>query len=367
MKVQVTQENLSFALSNASRIANEKTSLPILSNILLRTENNRLLVAATNLEISSSNLIGAKVQSQGVITVPARILTEFVSNLPKETIDLEVKKNQLTISAGNYTSTINGMESDEFPELPIVDESQGVRIELPVTVFKEAVTQTIISASNDSTRPVLTGVYWHSYEGSLYLAATDGYRLSERRIVENTDEISAIIPTSTLQETLRSIHDGIEVIELLFTESEVHFRVGDVVITSRLIDGKFPDYRQLIPTTTDISGRITKKELVRVVKIASLFARESGGGITLNIDKDTNLLSINSITSEVGENTSKVEIKDVSESGSITLNSRYLNDALSVLNEDEIIIGFSGKLSPFILSGDTHSGVYKHIVMPLKS
>lgn len=367
MKVQVTQENLSFALSNASRIANEKTSLPILSNILLRTENNRLLVAATNLEVSSSNLIGAKVQSQGVITIPARILTEFVSNLPKDVIDLEVKKSQLTITSGNYTSTINGMESEEFPELPEVDEASSVRIDLSVASFKEAVAQTIITASNDSTRPVLTGVYWHVFEGFLYLAATDGYRLSERKLIETTAEISSIIPTSTLQEVLRSTHDSIESIEILFTESEVHFRLGDVVITSRLIDGKFPDYRQLIPSTSEVSAHIPKKELVRIVKIASLFARESGGGVTLNIDKDANVLSINSITSEVGENTSKADLMDVTESGSITLNSRYLNDALSVLNEEEITFGFSGKLSPFVLSGISVDTTYKHIVMPLKS
>lgn len=367
MELQVTQENFVRALQSASRIANSKTPLPILNNVLLRTDNNRLLVAATNLEIASSSYIGAKVTKQGEITIPARLLTEFISNLPKDTIELKVDKNQLHITSGHYTSVINGMMSDEFPELPVIDEKDSVKYTITPEDFKESVSQTIITASTDATRPVLTGVYWHTYEGAIYLAATDGYRLSERRLVETKSEISAIIPTSTLQEVLRTLSDDITEVEVLFSDSEVHFILGDATITSRLIDGSFPDYRKLIPSSSETSATILKQDFVRITKIASLFARDSGGSVTLDINKASELLSIHSIASELGENTSEATISEVSADGKVTLNSRYLNDALSVIGDDSILIQFNGKLSPVILSSNKPEPQYIHIVMPLKS
>ncbi len=367
MELQVTQENFVRALQSASRIANSKTPLPILNNVLLRTDNNRLLVAATNLEIASNSYIGAKVVKPGEITIPARLLTEFVGNLPKDTIDLKIDKNQLHITSGHYTSVINGMVSDEFPELPIIDESASVKYTISPEDFKESVSQTIITASTDATRPVLTGVYWHTHEGALYLAATDGYRLSERKLVETKSEINAIIPTSTLQEVLRTLSDDITEVEVLFNETEVHFKLNDATITSRLIDGSFPDYRKLIPSSFEIGAVIAKQDFVRITKIASLFARDSGGSVTLDVSKETSLLSIHSIASELGENTSEASISDVSSDGKVTLNSRYLNDALSVVSDDSILIQFNGKLSPVILSSSDDNPKYIHIIMPLKS
>lgn len=367
MELQITQENFNRALSVVGRVASTKTQLPILSNILLRTDNNRLLVAATNLEIASSYFIGAKVSKEGAITIPARLLSDFVSNLPKEPINLTVNQNKLHISCGTYTSTINGIVADEFPELPVIDEKSSVRYIISTDDFKQSVSQTIITSSQDSTRPVLTGVYWHSFEGSLYLAATDGYRLSERRVIETKSDIAAIIPTSTLQEVLRTIQDDTSEIEVLFNDTEVQFRLGEAEITSRLIDGSFPDYRQLIPKSSETSIVIPKVDFVRITKIASLFARESGGSITVTADSDKKTLAIHSIASELGENTSEAEAKEVSSSGVVTLNSRYLNEALSVIHDDEIIFRFSGKLAPCVLTSHQKMPDYMHIIMPLKS
>lgn len=177
MELTVTQENLNRALSAVGRVASTKTQLPILSNILLRTDGNRLLVAATNLEIASTQYIGAKIVKQGAITIPARLMSEFVSSLPKESIELKVVKENLHIKSGSYTSIINGFIADDFPELPTINESSSIQYSIKVEDFKHAVSQTIINTSSDSTRPILTGVYWNSFEGQLYLAATDGYRL----------------------------------------------------------------------------------------------------------------------------------------------------------------------------------------------
>lgn len=366
MELIVTQENFARALSAVGRVASTKTQLPILSNILLRTDGNRLLVAATNLEVATTQYIGAKITKPGAITVPARLISEFVSSLPKDSIELKVVNNNIHLTSGNYTSIINGVIADDFPELPTINESASVSYSINIEDFKQAVSQTIITASSDSTRPVLTGVYWHSHEGQLYLAATDGYRLSERRLVETTSEVSAIIPVQTLQEVLRTIVEDSDTVDILFDETQVRFRINEAEIISRLVDGNFPDYRQLIPKKSDVTAIVDKQEFVRVTKIAGLFARESGGSVTLTVDKDKKTVSLHSIASEMGENTSELTAS-VSDSGQITLNSRYLAEALSVLDNDSLEIGFSGKLSPCILKSTDKATNYYHVIMPLKS
>lgn len=363
MKVIVTQENLSRALTAVSRVASSKTSLPILSNILLSTENNRLVVAATNLEIASVYHIGAKVEKEGTLTIPARLVSEFISNLPKDNIILKSEGSKLDISSGNYKSTINGVAADEFPALPVIEATHSIKISSEL--LKQAINQTVVTASHDDTRPVLTGVLCHSFEGKLYFAATDGYRLSSRELLSTTDTIQALIPASTLQEVARIIPDDVEEVELLFDEAQVKFHIGDVDVISRLIDGKFPDYRQLIPEKTDINVKLQTAELVRVTKIASLFARESGGSVTLHTDTTKSVVSIHSIASQLGENTSEADA-EVDGEGSVTLNSRYLLEALSCVDAPTITFGFSGKLAPCVIQ-PVGNNSYQHIVMPLKS
>ncbi len=363
MKVTVTQENLNRALAATSRVASSKTSLPILSNILLRTENNRLLIAATNLEIASVYYIGAKVEKEGTLTVPARLVSEFVNNLPKDNVIVKVDGSKLSISSGNYKSTINGVVSDEFPTLPTITPTSTLKISSDT--LKQAISQTVVTASHDDTRPVLTGVLCHSHEGNLYFAATDGYRLAERQLLATTETVKALIPAATLQEVARVIPDDCDEVTLLFDDSQVRFQMGDVEITSRLIDGNFPDYRQLIPKKTDITAVLQTAELVRVTKIASLFARESGGSITLHSDTTKSVLSIHSVASQLGENTSEAAA-EVDGEGSVTLNSRYLLEALSCVEAPSISFGFSGKLAPCVVRPVGESN-YQHIIMPLKS
>lgn len=363
MKVTVTQENLNRALAAVSRVASSKTSLPILSNILLRTEKNRLLVAATNLEVATVYYVGAKVEKEGTLTVPARLVSEFVNNLPKDNVVLKVDGSKLDISSGKYKSTINGVVSDEFPTLPTITPAHT--IVLSSNLLKQAINQTVITASHDDTRPVLTGVLCHSDKGSLYFAATDGYRLAERRLTKTDETIKALIPASTLQEVSRVVPEDIEEVTLLFDDAQVRFLAGDVEITSRLIDGNFPDYAQLIPKSTEITATVQVSELVRITKIASLFARESGGSVTLHTSTTDKVISIHSVASQLGENTSEAEA-EVDGEGSVTLNSRYLLEALGCVESPTITFGFSGKLAPCVVRpvGDDS---YQHIVMPLKS
>lgn len=365
MKVSVTQENLSKALSVVSRVASSKTTLPVLSNILMKTENNRLLLAATNLEVAITEYIGAKVASEGSLTIPARLLSEFIANLPKGTIELKVDGTKLHISSDKYQSTINGMLADEFPSLPEIESAELVKI--PAELIKTAIAQTVLTTSHDDTRPVLTGVLCHSFEGYLYFAATDGYRLAERKIQKISSDIKALIPASTLADVARVIPDDCDEVALLFDESQVRFRMDDIEVTSRLIDGNFPDYRQLIPKETEIHASLSRNEFSRITKIASLFARESGGSITVTTDTDKQLVSIHSVASQLGENTSEASAV-VDNEGSVTLNSRYLIEALGCFESESINFGFSGKLAPCVLSFDKGGDKdYQHIIMPLRS
>lgn len=366
MELSVLQENLARALSAVGRVASSRTQLPILNNILLRTDGNRLLVAAMNMEISSTQFVGAKITTPGSITIPARLLTDFVANLPKGTIELQVKGTKLHVSAGKYSSVVNGLAADDFPELPVIEEDVAVRYSIAVKDFKQAVSQTIITTSNDATRPVLTGVYWHSHEGSLYLAGTDGYRLSERCLVETSSEVAAIVPTTSLQEVLRTITDDVSEVEVLFDESQVRFRLDEAEVTSQLISGNFPPYRQLIPEKTETTVTLAKDEFVRITKVAGLFARDSGGSITITADEESKTLSLHSVASELGENTSEADAAIVG-GGTVTLNSRYLSEALSVVDGGTVSFSFSGKLAPTVLTADTKDVDYKHIIMPLKS
>lgn len=364
MKLTVTQENLNRALQVVGRVASGKTPLPILNNILFRTDNNRLLLAATNLELAITQHVGSKIDQEGSITVPARLMSEFVANLPKGNVELKVDGTKMHIVCGAYKSTINGMAPDEFPELPAIEEKQAVTLPLPD--FKRAIQQTVVVASSDDTRPILTGIFCHSFDGRLFFAGTDGYRLAERKLVATKQEISAVIPVSTLNDVLRVTNDDMAEAKLVFDDNQVRILLDDIEITSRLIDGQFPNYRELIPKASDSTIMLPRDEFSRITKVASLFARESGGSVTLNADAETKKLSIHSVASQLGENTSEAEA-DITAEGQVTLNSRYLLEGLACIDNKQVSFRFSGKLAPCILTAAGETVDYQHVIMPLKS
>src|SRR3954467_3986700 len=187
MKLQVTQENLSKALSTVARIANSRNPLAILSNVLLKTENNRLSIAATNLDIGITHFIGSKIEKEGAITVPARLMQDFVSSLPDSVLNLELTDNKLHITTDQYQSTINGIVADDFPVMPAIKE--GITWKSPAPDFKKALSQVVFAASADDARPVLNGVYFHSVSGQAVIAATDSYRLAEKKVGKTTKPI----------------------------------------------------------------------------------------------------------------------------------------------------------------------------------
>ncbi|HET9174477.1 MAG TPA: DNA polymerase III subunit beta [Candidatus Saccharimonadales bacterium] len=363
MKLQVTQENLNRALGSVARVANSRNTLPILSNVLIKTSNNRLSLSATNLDIAITHFIGAKVSEEGSITVPARLMQDFISSLPSGVIELTLEDNKLHVTTEKYTSTVNGIAADDFPVMPAI--SSGNSWTVPAAHLKRGLQQVIFAASSDESRPVLTGVLIHTESGKLYLAATDSYRLAEKQLGANKTDVNLLVPATALHDLLRILGDDDSEATVTHDEQQVLFQVGDVELTARLVEGKYPDYRKLIPESFTTEITVKRADFLNITKVSSLFARESAGSVTLEVSETDNSVSIRSVASQLGENTA-VANGTVTGSGSITLNSRYLLDGLNALSGEDVTFGFNGKLEPTLLH-DPATKDYQHIIMPLKS
>lgn len=366
MKIKVTQSKLSKALNNVSRIAIGKVTLPILNNVLIRVDQKKVSLITTNLDMAIIDYLPVSSSEDGVITVPAKLLAEFISNLPHtETVEISSKNTKVSIKAGNYSSTINGTLADDFPELPEINEKSAITFKIGIDEFKNSVSQVIIASSNDLTRPALTGVYFNTYNNQLAIAATDGYRLAEKILInEVKSEVKAIVPASSLQEVLRAINDDVTEIEFSFDNDLVCFKVGEVEIISKLIDASYPDYQKLIPKNCDTTVILDREELIRVTRLAALFAKSVGGSIICEAKKPDSFV-VKSIANEFGENDSEIKTK-VTKDSRVHFNSRFLIDALNSLTEPEIEFSFSDRVSPTVLK-NKKDRTYTHIVMPLNS
>lgn len=363
MKLQVTQENLNKALGTVARVANTRGTLPVLANVLIKTVNNRLSISATNLDIAITHYIGAKVSEDGSITTPARLMQDFVGSLPSGVIDLTLDEHKLHISTDQYQSVINGVSAEEFPVMPAIEG--GTNWTIPAPILKKSLQQVVMAASSDEARPVLTGVLLHSKDGRLYMASTDSYRLAEKQLGDHSEPLDLLVPVSAMQDVLRIVSDYEGDVSITSDEQQILFRVGDVELVARLIEGKYPDYQKLIPADFAVTATLKRADLLNVTKVSSLFARESAGSITIHVDEGTQNVSIRSIASQLGENTATADAK-VTGVGDITLNSRYLLDALHALVGDEVVFSFNGKLEPTLIR-DSAAPDYVHIIMPLKS
>jgi DNA polymerase-3 subunit beta len=362
MKLRVTQEKLAHALLLVGRVATSRAALPVLANVLLKAENNQLLIVATNLEIAISQTLTGKIEKTGSLTVPARLFSDYITSLPQDSVDLETDGAKLKIKSGSYSSTINGVSAEEFPTLPSIKGGQSFSVD--AGELKNALQETVFTASNDETRPVLTGAFIHTFEKQVYIASTDSYRLAQKQLeTKPSKEFKLIVPANALGDVQRIIGDGSGEVKIKYDDTQVQFIFQDSQLITRQIDGAFPEYRQLIPDKSDVSMKIDRNELLNITKVAALFARESAGSITLEVTNNT--VSITSVASQVGENNSQAQAKTKGE-GKVTLNSRYLIEALNVVTGNEVEFRFSGKVSPCVLTAKNDPN-YLHIIMPLKS
>lgn len=367
MKLSIVQENLHKALSVVSRVVGSRSSLPVLANVMLKTESSRLIVSATNLEIAMSYSVGCKVEKDGSVSVPARLFAELVGGLPSDKLQLITNSDNLKVKTTNFESSLNGIAASEFPDTPKIKAEAEVAI--PANVLASHLSQVVVAASPEESRPVLAGVVFIAEGGNLTLAATDSYRLAETKLALKTDkDISVIVPAKTVQELIRVIGDSTDEVRVLIGKTEIGFEIGDISMVSRLIEGKFPNYAQIIPKKSTTSMIIEKSELISVAKITSLFARESSHTIRLDFLKSG--LQLSAKASEVGENNSLIEAELNGPEAEISINARYLMDALSTIEGSKVEIAVNDKLEPCAIRPVTKgkdTSDYIHIIMPLRS
>lgn len=368
MKLQISQENLNQGLSIASRFVSSRPQLPILSSILLSVDNGKLRLSATNLELGINIWLGAKIEKEGSLAMPAKEMAEFVSYLSTQNVDLVSEKdNQLTISSSQATASFVGMRADEFPQIPKLDKQSS--FSLPLKGLSEAVSQVGFAAASDETRPVLEGIFWQFGNGEYSMVATDGYRLSLKKVVleqKSGEEKSAfLVPAKTLSEVIRLGKQETVQIGLTKGQNQAIFAFPQMEISSRLLEGEFPEYEKIIPQSTKTKVFLNKDDFAQSVKIASVFARESANIVLLNIDKQE--ITITANAPQVGENKTSLPVKAEGEPVKIAFNFKFLLDFVNAVPADkkDIIIELNDSLSPtvFKIDGDD---TWLHIIMPVR-
>jgi len=378
MKITCLQENLSRGLAVVGRAVANRATLPVIHNVLLNVDQSMLKLSATNLEIAMTTWVGAKIEEEGSITVPARLLSEFVNSLPNDPINLQLDEGSglLEISSGSSKAHINITDASEFPPIPTVDD--GIAAEVDPFVLRSAITRVAFAAATEESRPVLTGVELKLDESKFTMAAADGFRLAVHHgalLKLVPEEMSVIIPARTMNELNRLISDREEPVEILMTpaKGQVMFRIrgGDTVeIVSQLLQGTFPNYEQLIPQSYTTRAVMDLPTVLRAARTASIFARDGSNIIRMHLmpaeaDTEPPKVEISARSEEVGDNEDTVDLDEIEgEEGKIAFNSRYLLDVLSVLEKGKIALETTTSSSPGVFK-PTDSDDYIHVVMPM--
>lgn len=374
MKVSCLQENLSKGLGIVGRAVSSRSSLPVLSNVMLATDGGRLKLSATNLEIGINCWVGAKVGDEGAVTVPARLLTEYVNSLPAEQIDLElaVRTQTVHLRCARFEANIKGIDAQEFPVVPTVDESVPY-IPIDAPALRQMIGRVVFAAATDESRPILTGVLAVFEQDRLTLAAADGYRLSVQsvsldRTVDGKTEV--IVPARALAELARISADQSEPISVVITpgRNQVLFHMRDVDLVSQLIEGRFPDYQQIIPANCTNRAVLDVQSFLKATRVAHLFARDSANIVRVEIAAGDELMpghiTLAATSNELGDNVGQLDATVDGEPIEIAFNAKYLMDVLSVLDCAQVTLETISASSPGVLRrvGDD---TFVHVIMPM--
>ena len=375
MRLSCLQENLSRGLSVVGRAVATRTTLPITQNVLISTDQSRLKLSATNLEIAISTKIGAQVEEEGAITVPARLLTEFVSSLPSDRIDVEstAQPKGLALRCARFKANMNGTDAEDFPPIPTVES--GVAATVDPGVLRDAIRHVAFAAATEDSRPVLTGIKVEMSGDDFTFAAADGFRLAvfKQKLASEVDEdLSFIVPARALQEVIRLIGSQEGPVEFMVTpsKSQVLFRLesGETEIVSQLIQGTFPNYSQLIPDKYEARVVVEQAAFLRATRTASIFARDGSGIVRLEAsaaDGAPGRLTVSSRAEELGDNQGEIDATiEGGEESKIAFNSKYLAEVLDVLGEGEVSLETTTPSSPGVLRGSGNDS-YVHVVMPM--
>ncbi len=374
MKVTVLQENLAHGLNIVSRAVSPRSTLPVLGNILIATDEGRLRLSATNLELGITCWVAARIDEEGSTTVPARTFADLVSTLPVEQVQLtlEVKTQNLNVKCGTSNNDIKCIDAQDFPPIPVPDLDGAVQ--LNVADFREMIQQVTFAASTDEARPVLMGVLVSVEKDKLTMAAADGFRLSVRKATLSAPSrrpYTLIIPARALNELARVAADGEESIQMTVPtgRNQVIFHVKEVEVASQLIDGTFPDYQQIIPRSFKSRSLVSTAALVKACKQAEIFAREGLNVARLDIrqakgDMQPSEIEISAVSEETGKNETIVEASVDGSGLLIAFNVKFLREALEVIRTPNVALETSAPNAPGVVKpvGDEE---YLHVIMPM--
>lgn len=374
MKLTCMQEDLKRGLAAVGHAVAGKSTLPVLANVLLATDEGRLKLTATNLEVGINRWISATITRDGAVAVPAKLLTDVVGGLPndKVTLSLDQKTQTLRVECGRFVSNIKGVDADEFPSLPTVS-AQTPLVSLAAEVWQEAIDQVAFAAATDESRPILTGVLVRTRDQHVTLVAADGFRLAMRTIQVSAPvahAVDCLIPARTLSELARIIGDTDAEVAMVYTPggSHVLFHTENIEVVSRLIEGRFPDFERIIPQQYLTRMVLDSSELAKAVKLASFFAGSNQNVVKLKIEPASELapgrVVISANAAELGDNTSELDGSVTGEGGVIALDVRFLADAIAAVHSNQIAFEMQSAQSPAVFKPVGQDG-YIHIVMPM--
>ena len=387
MRVSCLQENLAKGLSIVSRAVSHRSTLPVLSNIMLSTDRGRLRLSATNLEIGIHCWVAARVDDDGATTVPARLLTDFVNTLPPERIDLElvVRTQSLNLRCARYEANIKGIDANEFPRIPVAEDSAMVKLDPPQ--LRQMIDQVAFAAASDDSRPTLAGVNAGFRDGLFTLAATDGYRLSVRESeLEQavTEPVSVIIPARSLVELARIIgqlpeaedeEEALIQVEITPAGNQILFHMPNVDLVSQLIEGTFPNYSAIIPKTHTTRTTLDSKAFLKAVKVASLFARDGSNIVQLKITSADagatvpakGTVTLTATSAELGDNVSEMDALVEGAGMEIAFSARYLADVLAVIDTEQVVLESVAAGNPGVIRPvGTGREAFTHVIMPMR-
>jgi DNA polymerase-3 subunit beta len=373
MRLTCLQENLSRGLSVVGRAVATRTTLPITNNVLLETDQSRLKLTATNLEMATSCWIGAKVEEEGAITVPARLLTEFINSLPNDKIEVNLsQRTTLELKCARFEARISGVDAKDFPPIPKVEA--GIATKVTVEALQRGISQVVFAAATEESRPVLTGVS-ADFEGDLLtLAAADGFRLAVHKLplaASVGQKTTVIIPSRTLAELNRLMVDQEEAVDITVDpdKSQALFRLKDIELVSQLVQGAFPNYAQLIPQSYTTRTVVEVAAFLRATKTAAIFARDGSGIVRLMMvpgggEMKPGKMTVAARSEEVGDDVGEMDAVIEGEEAKIAFNGKYLADVLGVLHEEQVALEITTPSSPGVLRP---VGVdnYVHVIMPM--
>lgn len=369
MKIQILQDNLKNGLFVVSHTAGKNVNLPILHNILIEAKAGKIKLSSTNLEIGVTCEVRGKIDLDGSFTVDAKTFYDYITTLPNKKIDIELVGEQLVVLTDQQQTKINGQSVDDFPLIPVIDKNNGFRIDLKK--IKEALASVIFSVATSDNRVELTGVLFVIEDNQLTLVATDSYRLAEsKKDIQgmNSANTRIIIPVRAVQEVLRIIgglKNSIQEVEVYFTENQVLFVYDSIEIISRIIDGQYPDYKQIIPTTIKTEARLDTQELIKLLKAASIFSKTGVNDVNIDLPAGKNEVVVSAVSGQLGENISKISAQVKGDDNGVVVNCRYLLDGLNNIETENVKIQIVDGNTPVIIKPDGLDG-YLYLVMPIK-